>query len=617
MTDVYVPTTPARLRVTQAMVEDFLCDPVLAAKVLLGFDLDVFQRARLRYYWWVPDVIDESSFSTGKTLVDWIYIQLRCILITHFSGKTHWASIYYPGFGTGKRSFWEYYSSCTSPIFRAQLGKLDDGLSSNKREKKTSEGADCFTAYYMCGAKALLPAPDFKGDAKGQASLRINTLLVEEWPHIDAMSDGIDRQLIGRASRECFNKEHPLWCNHRTFTAPAKPSSHVSTQRVRVHEKKIEKGNPDYAVLRYSYKDWSRLPCHTGKSFQDEYCDMKTINHLKANLPVVEFLGEGLGIRDVDGRGWYADEVIDPCIQLGKSLGLVPVVSRASDPWDSAHTFYFMGADTAPAQGQKSDDGALLILRARPKQLRIAPPTRLGEEVIYPREISGWDLAPVWARKVRKARADEWSGIIHKEHKAWRFTKIMMDHGGGGQWVLPHLKLINQVIDGMTMECRPIATVYDHEVQSSIADLVLLMCYRGDIELRRKWPELPGDDNLVDVLHGNLRDALLLQHLPLIPGKEEWEPAELAKLTMQQRELLEPLGLLLDEFGQVVVATDQEGNYITTSRSAKQYSTKDKKDFVSALYMAMGAFAIWLAGMQFNNPGGGGRGGGFGGVRRT
>ncbi|HEY1171029.1 MAG TPA: hypothetical protein VGH19_06620 [Verrucomicrobiae bacterium] len=616
MPDIYVPAIPARLKLTQGMVEDFLCDPVMAAKVLLGYDLDVFQRVRLRYYWWVADVIDESGFSTGKTLVDWIYIQLRCILITHFSGKTHWASIYYPNFGTGKRSFWEYYSSTTSPIFRAQLGKLDDGLSSNKREKKTSEGADCFTAYYMCGAKALLPAPDFKGDAKGQASLRINTLLVEEWPHIDAMSDGIDRQLIGRSTRENYNKEHPIWCNHRTFTAPAKPSSHISTKRVRVHEKKVEQGNTDYAVLRMNYKDWSHRPCHTGKSFREEFCDMKAINHMKANLPVVEFLGEGLGVRDIDGRGWYSDEVINPCIKAGTALGLMPVVSRSSDTWDSAHTFYFLGVDPAPAQGQKSDDGAMMILRARPKQVRLAPPTRLGEEVVYPREISGWDIAPIWAKKVRSARADEWSGIIHKEHKSWRFTKIMMDYGGGGQWVWPHLKAIDQLIDGQKVECRPIATVYDHDVQSSIADLVLLMCYRGDVELRRKWPELSGDDNLVDVLHGQLRDAMLLEQLPLIAEKKEWDESELKKLTPPQLELLETLGILLDEFGLVVVATDEEGNYITTSRGAKQYSTKDKKDFVSALYMALGGFSIWLAGLQFNGNNGG-RGGGFGGAKRT
>src|SRR5690348_9302758 len=79
--NVITPAIPKRLTVTQTMMEDFLCDPVLAAKVILGLDLDAFQRCRLRYMWWIPELIDCSGFSSGKTIVDWAYIQLRCILI--------------------------------------------------------------------------------------------------------------------------------------------------------------------------------------------------------------------------------------------------------------------------------------------------------------------------------------------------------------------------------------------------------------------------------------------------------------------------------------------------------------------------------------------------------
>jgi len=34
---------------------------------LLGIKLDAFQAAALRIGWWVPNVIDESGFGTGKS----------------------------------------------------------------------------------------------------------------------------------------------------------------------------------------------------------------------------------------------------------------------------------------------------------------------------------------------------------------------------------------------------------------------------------------------------------------------------------------------------------------------------------------------------------------------
>lgn len=54
---------------TQTQLEAFFFDPVMAARVLLGVQLDVFQRVRLRFYWFFPECMDSSGVGTGKTVV--------------------------------------------------------------------------------------------------------------------------------------------------------------------------------------------------------------------------------------------------------------------------------------------------------------------------------------------------------------------------------------------------------------------------------------------------------------------------------------------------------------------------------------------------------------------
>src|ERR1039457_1078370 len=96
------PEKPPGLRVTHDMWVSMLCDPVMAAFVIFGVRLDGFQAARLRYYWWVQNVIDSSGITSGKTIVDFLFLSLRCILIPNQE-----VAIYYPSFETGKTSFWE------------------------------------------------------------------------------------------------------------------------------------------------------------------------------------------------------------------------------------------------------------------------------------------------------------------------------------------------------------------------------------------------------------------------------------------------------------------------------------------------------------------------------
>lgn len=324
--NLLVPSVPRALRITQTMWNDFLCDPVLAAEIIFGIKLDAFQKARLRYYWWVSNVIDSSGVSSGKTICVFLFLVLRCILLPDHEG-----AVYYPVFDTGKNSFWDYFGKFHQPMFRAQLGqplKLEPGEMVDG--DGTSHGAGCYKAYFRNGNKLLMPAPSFMKDAQTQASLRLNTLVVEEWSHVDASSDGIDKQLIDRTSRPCWNQYHPIWGNHILFSGHARTRMHPAWSRYNSHQRQVDAGDPTYANPSYSYKDYSTLPCHTGKTFQQQYRVEGTIRAKRAvTKQKTDWLTQGLGIWAIDGDGWFTEASVLQCIANGKARGVTPITSRA------------------------------------------------------------------------------------------------------------------------------------------------------------------------------------------------------------------------------------------------------------------------------------------------
>ena len=85
------------LSLNQSTIDAFMRDPVLAATAIFGADLDVFQRVKLRLMWWVPELIDDSGISTGKTEVIWLAANLRCILLPQPQPYPHrTVLVYYP-----------------------------------------------------------------------------------------------------------------------------------------------------------------------------------------------------------------------------------------------------------------------------------------------------------------------------------------------------------------------------------------------------------------------------------------------------------------------------------------------------------------------------------------
>lgn len=318
--DIHAPAVPRHYRITQGMWEDFIYNPALAARVIMGYKLDAFQSVRLKHYWLTLQCIDSSGTSSGKTITLWIWANLRCILLPERS-----VGIFYPTFQTGKNSFWIYYRKCRNPIFHAQLGQTDERGDDDGTGRV--HGQACWTAFYRNGSRLDLPAPSMQRDADTQASTRYQDGLIEEYTRVEDMGNAIDGQLKGRISEPTWNKFHPVWGNHIIYSGHARTQMHKSFRRWKQHQKMVDRGSLDYSNITFSHKDYSTLPSHSGKSFKDQNRADSTIESEKLTTPKSEWLGKGLGFWAVSGEGWFTEEALMNCVAAGARRNVLPVMS--------------------------------------------------------------------------------------------------------------------------------------------------------------------------------------------------------------------------------------------------------------------------------------------------
>jgi hypothetical protein len=502
-------------------------------------------------------------------------------------------------------------------LFTAQLGKLDE--EGESAGKDNTRGPACYIQHYKNESLVAMPAPNWLQEAKGQAGLTFNVAGIDEWTKVETMTKktgrttnqegqqvgGINQQILGRVRRRSFNQYHPLWGNHRVFMATAEAMNHASYQRIRAFQGEINKGNPNYALISYSFKDFSNQKTANGRPFREEVPNWQTIRNMKTQFSRAHFLREGLGIWARETRGWYAEEMLQRCVAHGMELGTQPEMSRdavSAMPGrmvgDYQNYHYFMGVDPAPAQGAKSDDGALAILKVRPKP-------GLGREVTA--NVTDWQCEFVWAYRLRNKTAREWAGFIHKRHQRFKFSGICMDPGGGGQWIMPEMNKTRQLIDGTETECAPIATL---DTTSGNAEPILTIYKRRDPGVEAIWPLLVGDDNLVQAMHVSFQEAVdhTLMGFPM-PFNER------PRVTTQdwpeeQQWALKNLDAARHQMGDIQVVTRDDGTFELTKNNARKFVASGKKDLAYACIYAWVRFLIWLkmGELDFDS---GGDGGGF------
>ena len=555
------------IEIEQKWLEKFFFDPVMAAWVIMSAKLDTFQKARLRFYWFTPETIDSSGVGTGKTVVDFIYLNLRCILI-----PGHLAAIYFPNFQVGKDAFWNKYFPMfeeLSDIFRAQFAQA----SKREEEKMNQRNPGAWIRSYKNGSKLYMPAPDFKGDSKNQASRDFNTVVVDDYLRAEDQGDGINKQLIDRARAPSFNKNHPIWCNHIKLLGHAGSPTHKGYQHIKAAKAMIRDGSSRNGVITFSYLDWS-------EELARKYREDNLIASQKKKLPADDFRRQYLGIWTIDGTDFYPHIAI----QLARRREIIPQCGRRSP---GEH--FILGQDVAEPGSRHADFCAWVVYRIielMNDQAAMATLERMGRY---------FHISAVFAHQLRNRDAGQIASLTHLlDLKFGGLSVVVLDPGGGGRWVLPELRKERQIIAGIERKVAPMTT-RDDPLQIVRRPIVSFFGRGGgdfDSVIEEQWRG--GEEGFIERSHQIFLDSWLGRHhhWPMEGAKRV--AAEIGEWNVEKRYAQHFLDVAVKQIEAIRLLRRPDGSKLCSRRGYGMFEAKGKKDLgYAALYGRLGV-ELWL-----------------------
>ncbi len=554
------------IQLSQREIDRLYTDPVMAAEVLMGAKLDTFQKCRLRYLWWVPEVTDNSGVGTGKSEVVFIYIALRCLLI-----PDHHAAIYFPTFQIGKDVFWPKWQRAEerSEIFRAQFER---GTRKQDEDKANLKSPGTWMRTFKNGSKVFMSAPNFKGDSQNQASRDYNTVVIDDYIRCADQGDGIDAQLVDRARRPSWNKNHPIWCNHIKFLSHAESPTHKEFKRYRAFQKAIRKeGSPRHALITFNYEDWS-------PEMAKRYREDNVIASQKRKLSKDRFMRQYKGVWMLDGEEFYPELML----AMARKNELVPQLRRRN-----ADEMHFLGQDTAqPTVSRKSDWSAWVDLRA------IELPNSRGATA----EVDGrfFHLSVPYAYQARRKAAPELAAFTHRLHRRFLFNGICLDPGGGGLFVLPELRKTRHLIGNVETECLGLTTM-DDPLRTARIPIVSIFARNGDIgDTTDAW-FMRGDEGQVEYFHNQLQECVQQRGIVFPREAAERDPRGLEAWPREARKALDFIDMMVDQLSKIRQLRRPDGGKLVNNRNYGKFeASESKKDLAMALRYAYAKFLAWL-----------------------
>lgn len=564
------------LTLKQSHIEAFIADPVFAAWYFFGVELDVHQRVRLRLAWFTQELQDDSGIYTGKTLVAWIWAQLRCILLPSPRGfNPRIVGVFYQDIASAKSIYKPYYDNfiSSSPRFRAELMRhRGQGLG----YRPFGSG---FEYVYRNGNSNFVPAIGIKEDAAKIASLRVHDGLVEEAKEIEKKSDALDNQILSRINADCWNPKHPVWCNHRFLLGHAEdPATHPAYKRHKAAKAAIHDGDQDIAIITSNFRDWTPGHHHRRKD--------KEIRMAKRTMSPAKFSQRYGGLWEYGTEDWYEPKVLSKC-QTAKA----PLLNRR----DFEDSIFCLGQDTAGGAGRRSDWNAMVLWRARRVPDWVKVPDTTG---LYMAHGNRWEVSPVWAWQGKSRDGGQLSGIVHRGHQRFAFGRVVYDPGGGGLWVAKEFWKPVQVFDGkqqvVTGLCRP-----EDSGLYPQASPILVKWAKGSTDLAHAWEEprfLVSDDGIVEAIHLKAQEMFYGQQIQWPLSPDDWNKAAYNALGEEERRSLMFLNMTLNQFHNIKVKmTTRNGEDVplVSKQGFRSFTAIGKKDLAyAALYGLAGILSL-------------------------
>jgi len=232
----------------------------------------------------------------------------------------------------------------------------------------------------------------------------------------------------------------------------------------------------------------------------------------------------------------------------------------------------------------------------------LPPGTRDGFGV-WRHEGRVWRIWPCWASQVRGRTVGEISGMIHRAHQRFAFSRIVFDPGGGGLWVQKELWKPEQLIDGMVRRVTGLCTPETaHEYPQ--AQPIVLRFARGAPELMPVWEEarfIQSDEGIIESIHRTMQ-GMFASGGYLWPADADDRPnSELAAMDPETREALRYLEIARNQFATIATIVGRnklsgsDAEPLLTKRGFLRFDTagKKKKDLAYAtIYSVAGMLSL-------------------------
>lgn len=279
-------------RLTAMMVDDCLHDPVLGAKVLLGYTVPPHFELRLWGMWLRPFMVDSSGFGTAKSLGIAIVSALRAILI---EGRVVGICSKTKAQGELVHQYFDRWID-SSAIFRSQVrigtgGKL-----------AATHGSSHWSTKFRNGSELRTITPDFARGAEKAGSEDWHDGMFDEWtkyPDINAFQ----RQLMTRVRKPVlppYSAGDPIFANHIYMGGTAKYQWHPCYKIVKEYEEAMHKGSLDDEHQSWNYH-------HIPEKFR-HLINLKNIIRLERDMAKDQVAQEIHGKWTRDSMGYYSTQ---------------------------------------------------------------------------------------------------------------------------------------------------------------------------------------------------------------------------------------------------------------------------------------------------------------------
>lgn len=463
-------------KLTSMMVEDFIKDPILGVKVIIGWDMPPHQQIRLLEMWVRHLTIDDSGFSTGKTATLAAVIALRSILFSErLSGIVS---------GTFRQSqlVFKYFDKWydTSPIFRYCVRHA-------RGQKKITHSTSAWEIQFKGGsiARALplghLGSPET--DKSRLRSERWHDGYFDEWVTFDPLV--LTKTLFGRVTAVNRNPNDPIRQNHIHLASTPGFTSYPSYSIVHEIDNQIKSGSKNYVRFTSNYRHVQKIERWRG------FIDYRAIHTMQVTNPTGVVKSEIDGFWQSDSESYYSYNEITECRYANCPVMMKRLLSDE---------FFIGGFDSARGgvtkerqQSGRGDDFSFTVLKIK----------------------NGRPMHVLTVRK-NNIKAEQMAAIVYKLDKKFEFKYIVYDPSGGGAFVVDCLQADDIIIDGVRIPITPMVDIDDLSIPH--ARNILIPFKRGHRLIDLAFEKTSSDSVIINKLH-QFVSGLIANRKILLAGK--------------------------------------------------------------------------------------------------